>query len=1248
MNAFDRLPQRPHRLRSTASAAAALVVASAPSATLFDWNGPQPATGHFSGYWSVPGNFTPSSYGGARDLYRLGVKGEAYTVLEDIALSHLDIEIDATATLKGMHDWTDVNATWNGGLYDRDTQGLTLNGGSLNFVGSSATIQGLSLNGSLTSFGTTAVTLKGLITGFGAGAAVGGDSGGHIYLGGDGTITGLFRRLDITLAGDYNHPQYLSDVTTTGHASFTNGFAFLKGSNTLGSDTQISGSILYVNDGASLNVAAGGILSGNGQVRPTGGNGSGTVAGTVRAGGGTLSWNAGNASGAGMLTADSGSNLVLGGTFTGTGQGAVVGPDAGGTVTLGGDATLSGIFRRLDVTLAGDYNHPQVLSGVTTMGATSFTGGFAYLKGTNAFEGESSIAGSRLLVNDGASLSIATGASFSGYGIVQPATANGGGGVVSGTVRARAGNLSWSVGNGSGDGTLTADANTTLTLGGTFTGTGVGAVVGPDQGGTVVLGGDSTLAGLFRRLDITLSGDYNHPQSLSGVTTTGAASLTGGFAYLNGSNTLGGTTAIAGSRLLLNAGASLNVASGAILSGYGQVQPAGVTGGGVVAGTLRAKGGDLNWNEPQSSGDGTLTASTGGNLVLQGRFTGTGQGAVVGPDAGGAVDLGGDGTLSGVFRRLDVTLAGDYNHPQVLSDVSTSGQAGFTNGFAYLKGSSTLGGATTISGSILYVNDGATLNVAEGASLSGSGKVQPASANGGGGMVSGTVRARGGDLYWSVGSGTGAGALTADPGHTLTLGGVFTGTGAGAVVGPDAGGSVILGGDATLSGLFRRLDVTLAGDYNHPQSLANVTSTGAAGFTNGFAYLKGSNDLAGTTTLQGSVLYVGDGASLNVPSAGTLLGYGQVRPATTTGGGLLDGTLKASGGDLYWNVPNGSGSGTLTAASGSNLVIQGRFTGSGSGAVVGSDAGGTVYLGGDGTLAGVFRRLDLTLAGDYNHPQTLAGVTTSGSASFTNGFANLMGANTLGGTTTISGSILYVNDGASLDVAAGGTLSGNGTVKRNTANASSTIDGSVSVSSGTLEFDPQRITNNGLLSAKSGATLNLGGVVTQNAGQISADGTVAFVQGAMVNGGSIQGNGLITGNLTNAGGILAPGHSAGTLTLNGNYVQGGAATYAEQIGGTGTSLFDRFVVNGRASLGGSLDISLLNGFSTTVGDTFRILTATSGVTGTYSGGYDPTAWRVVYGSTYVDLVNLRAVPEPAPFAALGLGALVLLRRRRRG
>ncbi|MEK6703213.1 MAG: hypothetical protein AABZ53_13185 [Planctomycetota bacterium] len=167
------------------------------------------------------------------------------------------------------------------------------------------------------------------------------------------------------------------------------------------------------------------------------------------------------------------------------------------------------------------------------------------------------------------------------------------------------------------------------------------------------------------------------------------------------------------------------------------------------------------------------------------------------------------------------------------------------------------------------------------------------------------------------------------------------------------------------------------------------------------------------------------------------------------------------------------------------------------------------------------------------------------------------------GNISVGGDIAHGFNGgtASLDIDAGGTVSAGGVVAIFPL-------GEVTLRGGTLD------------AANIGLAFSSGGVFSFLGGVLHSDG-VGF-------------------SLLNQGGTLAPGHSAGSTFIAGDYTQQ-AGTMEIEIGGTtpGTQ-FDR-ITCGAASLGGTLDLRLINGFVPSPVQSFTILDAST-IAGAFANG----------------------------------------------
>ena len=133
--------------------------------------------------------------------------------------------------------------------------------------------------------------------------------------------------------------------------------------------------------------------------------------------------------------------------------------------------------------------------------------------------------------------------------------------------------------------------------------------------------------------------------------------------------------------------------------------------------------------------------------------------------------------------------------------------------------------------------------------------------------------------------------------------------------------------------------------------------------------------------------------------------------------------------------------------------------------------------------------------------------------------------------------------------------------------------------------------------AGSGFTVKNNGNYT-SAGASIIDGTLTAGTATLT--GSLTGAGVIAANLVNDGAVT-PGDSPGILTINGNYQQGSGGVLNIEVGGTtaGTQ-YDQLKVSGTATLAGTLDATLINGFGPGAGEQFAALAAGGGISGSFA------------------------------------------------
>ena len=135
---------------------------------------------------------------------------------------------------------------------------------------------------------------------------------------------------------------------------------------------------------------------------------------------------------------------------------------------------------------------------------------------------------------------------------------------------------------------------------------------------------------------------------------------------------------------------------------------------------------------------------------------------------------------------------------------------------------------------------------------------------------------------------------------------------------------------------------------------------------------------------------------------------------------------------------------------------------------------------------------------------------------------------------------------------------------------------------GSLKIDDDAELKSGAFNHSGGTTM-LGFDPTPNTstrGSIEVaggDGGLALTGGTLAGSGGVD-VGTADSALTNSGGTLAPGQrSAPVLAVHGDYVQGAGGTLAIEITGppqSGNTLpYDRLIVNGNATLGGTLELT---------------------------------------------------------------------------
>ncbi len=202
-----------------------------------------------------------------------------------------------------------------------------------------------------------------------------------------------------------------------------------------------------------------------------------------------------------------------------------------------------------------------------------------------------------------------------------------------------------------------------------------------------------------------------------------------------------------------------------------------------------------------------------------------------------------------------------------------------------------------------------------------------------------------------------------------------------------------------------------------------------------------------------------------------------------------------------------------------------------------------------------------------------------------------------------------------------------GSLKTNTFEVDSTITVEVIMIqenhainlSGEATADKVYIENGSSVTVNETATVSFGEIILRGGEYIVSSYTVA-------SGETFSGAGTIQSNLTNSG-TVSPGSSPGTITVSGDYTQEASGTLAIELGGTTPDTdHDQLVVTGAATLGGTLEVTLINDFSPELGDTFTIMTYGSS-TGSFDFASLPDLepglrWGIGLGETFIRLFVL--------------------------
>jgi hypothetical protein len=193
--------------------------------------------------------------------------------------------------------------------------------------------------------------------------------------------------------------------------------------------------------------------------------------------------------------------------------------------------------------------------------------------------------------------------------------------------------------------------------------------------------------------------------------------------------------------------------------------------------------------------------------------------------------------------------------------------------------------------------------------------------------------------------------------------------------------------------------------------------------------------------------------------------------------------------------------------------------------------------------------------------------------------------------------------------------------------------------SGSLSFsDNGNFDNFGLfLETNSGTIVASGPLQNESSGIYQFEGDGGLQGYPFVNYGLVwksSGTGISTiANEFSTTGIVEV--DSGTLEVPNGYATGGGSLKIE-IGGTGAGQTGQLLVNGAATLNGTLNVALAGNFAPAVGNQFQVL-ACSSLTGTFTSLNVPNGISVTYSNTGVYLTIISPVPVTIQPPVLGGG-----------
>lgn len=271
-------------------------------------------------------------------------------------------------------------------------------------------------------------------------------------------------------------------------------------------------------------------------------------------------------------------------------------------------------------------------------------------------------------------------------------------------------------------------------------------------------------------------------------------------------------------------------------------------------------------------------------------------------------------------------------------------------------------------------------------------------------------------------------------------------------------------------------------------------------------------------------------------------------------------------------------------------------------------------------------------------------VQTTGNDNDWDGAANAGTLNSSFGTLELHDNAAFTF-GGTVNATSGGTVFASGFALNPGTSSTINLTNGHFTSTNTTSFAGPIVVSAGGSSSLEVASPNLLDLLATSSVNLTGNLSLVTTNGRIRSGATFSGGGSL---IVPSGSTVAPDAGAnigvlvensGTLRIAGtpigrndvhDYQQNANGKLEVGLSGTGLADFDRLVANGAAQVAGTLDLKLIGGFVPALGQTFNFLSATSGVTGTFTSIVQPVGmpaglkFRVNYQPTLLQLEVVNA------------------------